>query len=586
MARRTIIDYLIRNRVQGGEQVKGLSQEFEKLDSSAQNASGGLGGLLGRLPPGVLALGTFAGAVKGAQAAVEAFQKGADLNRQISQFDSLARSIGTTGDALRQTMDKEIGSYLSNAEKAALGTQLLKLEVVDTGQELARVSNIVARSGVDMGTFTNTLIRDSDLLLDNLGISQEKIKRLKQEIREEGFQGDIFDEAVFRALEEQIGILEDGADKGAVSARKLASAWANVKDAVAQNWASFISPLVIELSGQIDASELRKQLNALGIDGATLSKLVLERFGGLAPDAEALVEFYTELLNQIEGLSNARMEDFFADATIEIDQNKLSVNALGDAYFDLQLRMAKTGGAFDATPSKQELEELEAKAKEAEVTARKLADTLAQAQAGAIGRSQSAILSLADAYAILEESSGTWVDVERDNTGEIARLHEQLSADLSDETARAYRDILDTAAEGSAEWLAAYNALQNDLSNSTRQGIVAQVAELQASQGDVISVYTGNWQAAKDAQEKIDEANAAIAESARQMAADTVLALLGVGDGYSDLYLTVQVATGQMSQAQADLLRGFRNNQEAAQELAQSIIDKYGEDFVSRPKRR
>jgi hypothetical protein len=68
-----------------------------------------------------------------------------------------------------------------------------------------------------------------------------------------------------------------------------------------------------------------------------------------------------------------------------------------------------------------------------------------------------------------------------DLAGEISQ---QLVADLTDDQKEYWQDVLATADEGGAQWLEAYNKLQDDLSDSQRNALVARLAGLE---GEVTS---------------------------------------------------------------------------------------------------
>ncbi len=146
------------------------------------------------------------------------------------------------------------------------------------------------------------------------------------------------------------------------------------------------------------------------------------------------------------------------------------------------------------------------------------------------GQSAGLFDPLIQAYGDLEEAEGEWVQSTIDNSGVVTDVNTQLAADLTEEQAKAWEETLTTVEEGSAEWLAAYTALQGDLTDAQRQELIARRADLESAQGGLVSVYTGDAEAAEDARGRITEANAAISESYRQMAADAILAEQGVNE--------------------------------------------------------
>ena len=184
--------------------------------------------------------------------------------------------------------------------------------------------------------------------------------------------------------------------------------------------------------------------------------------------------------------------------------------------------------------------------------------------------------ALFEGYAELEKVENTQINLNSgrlwqygQTTEQIADLSSQLAADLSDDQKKAYQDILSTVDEGSAEWLSAYNALQGDLSGSARQGVLAQLAELQSAAGELEgsgleAIYGTDAQAAEEARKAIEEANAAIVESYRTTAFEALLAQTGVNEST----LAYGVGMGLMTQAEADARLEFTNTTLALTELA------------------
>lgn len=164
------------------------------------------------------------------------------------------------------------------------------------------------------------------------------------------------------------------------------------------------------------------------------------------------------------------------------------------------------------------------------------------------------IRQLIEAQQQLTNSQGEWVQTTVTNANQIGAVNAQLAADLSNEQAKAYEDILKTVDEGSAEWLAAYNALQGDLTESQRQELIKRRADLEAAAGGTTSVYTGSIKDAEEAQAAIDEANQAIIESYKDLAIEGALALAELSPDPQAIERTLDyaVAIGEMTQAEAD----------------------------------
>jgi hypothetical protein len=176
---------------------------------------------------------------------------------------------------------------------------------------------------------------------------------------------------------------------------------------------------------------------------------------------------------------------------------------------------------------------------------------------------------LLSAQQALTESQGEWVERTVSTAGQVSAVNAQLASDLSDDQAKAYREILKTVDEGSAEWLDAYNRLQGDLTQSQRDALVAQQADLASQPDRLVNVYTGDAEGAEEAQARIAAANEAIKQSYRETAAEILLAQ-AVQNGNLDQQLDVLVGIGYLTQAQADAQLEIANTNQAIQDLTAS----------------
>jgi hypothetical protein len=170
-------------------------------------------------------------------------------------------------------------------------------------------------------------------------------------------------------------------------------------------------------------------------------------------------------------------------------------------------------------------------------------------------------------------NQGEWVDVTVTNASALSRVNSQLAADLSGEQKSAYQDILNTVEEGSSEWLAAYSALQGDLTDAQRRELIAQKADLEASGDTIASVYTGNAEEAAAAVAAMKEAHGELIESYREVALEASLAAAQMAgdDDALRAALDYAVAIGELSQAEADLRYESALTQDAITELSEMV---------------
>lgn len=197
------------------------------------------------------------------------------------------------------------------------------------------------------------------------------------------------------------------------------------------------------------------------------------------------------------------------------------------------------------------------------------------ALASAFRETEGPIQAFLDAQQLAIDSQGTWVQTTRDNSGQLSEISAQLAADLDDDQRKAYQEILNTTAEGSAEWLAAWKALQADLTASQRAELIAQSADLQAAQGEMGSAYTGSIADMRAAKDAAIEANVQMVQSYQNLALEGSLALAELSPDPEAIQRTLDyaVAIGAMTQKEADLRLEAANTRLAIEELNQKVVE-------------
>lgn len=165
-----------------------------------------------------------------------------------------------------------------------------------------------------------------------------------------------------------------------------------------------------------------------------------------------------------------------------------------------------------------------------------------------------------------EESQGEWRQYTLTNAREIAGINEQLGKDLSDETKKTYTEILRTAEEGGEEWLRTYDALQDDLTESQRDALVRQRADLIAQQGEVRSYYTGDADAHQEAVDRMRAAEQQLAQDVKARAFEQLLASIATKEG-RDVALDAAVKAGVLSQEEATLRQRYYDTKEALDDV-------------------
>jgi TP901 family phage tail tape measure protein len=292
-------------------------------------------------------------------------------------------------------------------------------------------------------------------------------------------------------------------------------------------------------------------LNMAAMDAGEVGSFNVYDVAGFRQEWEG---YYTTIQ---EGARQARMEVealTFASAgnDFELNDREMSGASYGDdrGYQIMATDLAAVAGQAPLTAAELE----------------KLAKTRLKWELDAYTASVRLYEDLELAQQDLIDAQGEYVTVYADNSYEIARINQQLASDLTSEQVDAFEEILGTVEEGSAEWLNAYNALQSDLTDSTREGLVARRAELEGADGAMSTAYTGDAEAAEEAQARIEEANQAIITSYRETVFEALLAQTGVTEGT----LALGVELGLLTEEQAAARLEFSETTAALQELAAS----------------
>jgi hypothetical protein len=529
----------------------------------------------------------FATVAAGAKVAYDVLKQGAELEAARGRFDNLTATINTTGDALLVKLKEATKGMVSDAELIAGASDIISLGLAKNEGDTVRLATAVSTLGLDMQQVILTFANNSKARLDSLGLSVEGVTQKAAELEAQGFTGDAFDEAVLSGLEEKMQLLGDASLTTAGQLQILESEWANLVNTAKQGAAEIAGPVVSALTSDIQS---QKQLTAAYQQGIITWKEWRElsvqsrREGGLNAETNkeyaAVVEELTGLLAKQSGemakVNQAAVEAAAADAVL-----LTNVNALVEAeerriagIIEYSAAAAAAAGANENLADKQAQMTSQTGAAEQAVIAANLANKAyfdgieqgRQALSAAFEASAEPVNELLSAQADLAAAEGEWVTRTVSTAGQVGAINAQLASDLSDDQAKAYREILRTVDEGSAEWLSAYNALQNDLTQSQRDALVAQQADLANQPDRLIDVYTGDSAAAEEAQARITAANEAIKQSYRETAAEALLAQTGV----TQATLDTLVAIGYMTQEQADARLEFANTTTAIEQLAAS----------------
>lgn len=610
MANQYDLEILIRTKKQG--------DGIEQAGKGVENLGKRLNSTLDTVNKSVVAVAAAGATFK---QAFDLAKEGAQLQFAQERFDKLSVSIGTTADALQNELRAATSGLVADSELITSATDIMSLGLAKDEEGVVRLAAVIGKLGLDMQQVILTFANNSTARLDALGLSVETVTAKAAELEAQGFDGDAFDQAVLISLEEKLALVGDAADSDVAAFLRLEAQAQNAEDAFKSWLANGLLPVIEAVSGGYD-QQIEKMIDNNVEAAKSFDELVAEAqkmddaaniLGGLGTavtgTSGAFREGIVDISRQLAGGANS-FEDFEAvvgnwsaksqqslysylranDLTLEgfyeLEQQFERVNNASNDFSTSLEELSRLGREYSvvtgtsavgaASDYGAELARLSQLGQEAAASSR---DNIAAIEAEAAARRSAFVDSfnaaadpvneLLSAQQALADSQGEWVERTVSTAGQVSAVNAQLASDLSDDQAKAYREILRTVDEGSAEWLDAYNRLQGDLSQSQRDALVAQQADLAAQPDRLASVYTGDAEGAEEAQARITAANEAIKQSYRETAAEILLAQ-AVQDGNLEQQLDVLVGIGYLTQAQADAQLEIANTNQAIQDLTAS----------------
>jgi len=493
-------------------------------------------------------------------------KEGASLEFTEQRFSRLAAAAGTTAAALEGDLKRATSGLVSDSQLVASATDFMALGLAKTHDETVRLTRVAGALDADMNQLVLTLTNQTTARFDALGVSVDGFDDKVNDLIATGLSAeDAFNEAFLRQAEEQIARTGDVADSSLASYQKLEAQIENVTDALKRMLAARNEGLIGGVANVIEVvTENQAALNEAVERGVItqeeyndithyITRGQYVSFVREAKDGLAELDAVLETVNNDSNQHAAQMEE---------------LSRLGREYTAV-IGSSAVGAASDYGA---ELARLSQMGQEAAASSRDNIDAIKARREAFIGFFQEAsdpVNELLDAQQALSDSQGEWVTRTVSSADQVAAVNAQLASDLSDDQAKAYRNILRTVDEGSAEWLDAYNRLQNDLTESQRDALVAQQADLANQPDRLVDVYTGDAEGAEEAQARITAANEAIKQSYRETAAEALLAQAAQNGNLAET-LDVLVGIGYLSQAQADAQLEIANTNQAIQDLTAS----------------
>lgn len=344
-----------------------------------------------------------------AQAAYEGLKEGAQLELARNQFDNLAESIGTTSESMLNDLRAATKGMQSDAQLIAGATDIISLGLSDTQEGTVRLATAVSTLGLDMQQVILTFANNSKARLDALGLSIEDVDAKTQELNEQGFDGDAFDEAVLIALEEKMALLGDASETTAGSLQILETSWKNLTDSWKQGAAEALAPTIKNLADNRQRIEILRDaydrniltygeyndaVSKINVQGQDMIEVMREL--GVVMDENgniigSVVDGNVKLNEQMQ--KNAEAATSNAEALRAYHQAAAAAAGSNEELSDKQLQLASHTGTTEQAvlaanlANQQYFDELEAGAAALEETAAAelAAAEAAKAQAASMG---------------------------------------------------------------------------------------------------------------------------------------------------------------------------------------------------------
>lgn len=214
-------------------------KEFENTLADVGSAATGGGRSLGQL---ISTYGKITAALGGvliaARKGYEALKEGAALELARSQFDNLAASVNSTGDAMLGKLRQATQGMATDAELVAAASGIISTGLANTEDGVVRLANVSTRLGLDMQQVILTFANNSKARLDSLGLSVAGVTERQRELVKAGMDLDTaFDTAVLEGLENRVALLGDASETTAGKIQQVETAWQNAVDAFKQEFA-------------------------------------------------------------------------------------------------------------------------------------------------------------------------------------------------------------------------------------------------------------------------------------------------------------------------------------------------------------
>jgi hypothetical protein len=230
--------------------VKGVADEAEKGSKRMKTALTGIG-------TGVLAFGAAAGgAYLAGKQLWGLFKEGGALVDARDDFNDLAASIGSTGDAMRDGLGEATRGLMTDAEAMAAATGIMQLNLGLTGDEIEEIIGLSAQLGISQEALAKTLNTGSTRGLQELGLGIQDVKDRMAALEEQGYStSEAMRMATLDALKDKMAIVGSAADEFGGKVKILENAALEAGDAFKMAFAEGLIESIDDLTGAGDAIE-------------------------------------------------------------------------------------------------------------------------------------------------------------------------------------------------------------------------------------------------------------------------------------------------------------------------------------------
>ena len=346
--------------------IQGVGDASKKSSGSTEGFDSKLKSLMGTAAAAAGALAAVGLAVK---EVYDGVKEGAELEYARVRFHNLAKSIGTTSDALLGDMKTATAGMVSDAELVASASDFMSLGLADTSEEVVRLATVAGALGMNMNQLVLALTNQTTARFDQLNISvvgfDDKVKALTAS----GMSAqEAFSEAFLQQAEEQIEKVGSKAGTSAGQIQTMEAAFKNLGDAIKLTTASALdglAPVLTTLANNMTTNEqvgqeytdVMGQLKGLMDDGTISGSQyrdilrdigVHSGMGAITTDQLAIAQAaYNEIVGAGTGatlsysdamaISNAML----ADTMTESEKAATATTMVSDATNDATLAMQK-----------------------------------------------------------------------------------------------------------------------------------------------------------------------------------------------------------------------------------------------------